>query len=221
MSIKPYDTIVPHEKRRSLPFFTKLIALVAVSFLTACVQFQQAPTIIEPPKEPEPIVVPVSPYSNEPIVRAKTTDIRFAQQALTDIGYKIGPVDGLWGPWSAKGIRRFEADKELPSADGHLSERNLHELEVASGLSRETFNKNIALAATSGIKHKLSKKEPLSAGPQLIIVDQDYTVLSKPNPYSSELLKLAAGAGIYVISKQGGYFEIEYINRKRGYILAD
>jgi len=222
----PYDVTAPTDQRLTLfrfalPTFSlnHLITLFVILFLSACVTVEQEPVVVEPPIAPEPVIVPT--HSSEPIVPANIKDVRFAQQALTKIGYKIGPVDGLWGPRSAGAIRAFESKLELSSANGHLSELNLHELEVASGISRDDFGKLPINKPTLGINAKLDKKTPLSEGPQLIIVDHEYKVLSKPNPYSSELLTLATGTGIYVISKQDGYFEVESINRKRGYIKAD
>lgn len=185
--------------------------------LAACAPITQEPVIIEEPKQVEP-VKPV--YSAEPIIPAQTVDVRFAQEALNKIGYKVGSVDGLWGPRSASAIRAFELNQAITSANGHLSELNLHELESISGISRANYGK-LRITSPVGIGAKLDPKIALSVGPQLIIVDREYTVFSKPNPFSSELLTLAPGTGIYVISKQDGYFEIESINRKRGYIKAD
>lgn len=215
----PHDVIAPNEKRHSLFSFAPLFALLAFMFLSACAPLVQEPIAIEPPKAPEPVKAPE--YSSEPLLDVETLDIRFAQHALTKVGYRIGKVDGLWGPRSAASIRLFESKRQLASADGHLSELNLHALEIASGISREDYGKLPQATPTVGIKAKLNKKTPLSAGPQLIIVDREYKVLSKPNPYSTEVLTLASGTGIYVISEQDNYFEVESINRKRGYIKAD
>ena len=187
-------------------------------FLSACAPIVQEPIINEAPTVIAP--APVQEYSAEPIIPAKTIDVRFAQQALSKIGYKIGQVDGLWGPRSANAIREFESKQNISSANGYLSELNLHELEFVSGLSRENTVQPIVSAPT-GVNSKLNPDIALSEAPQLIIVDHEYEVLSKPNPYSSALFVLAPGTGIYVISKQDDYYEIESINRKRGFIKAD
>ena len=154
------------------------------------------------------------------MIPATLNDIRFAQKALNALGFKVGVVDGLWGPRSATQIRLFEAQNSLVSADGHLSELNLHFLALKSGILRENFSHQ-PIEQPLGISAKLNPKIPLKDGPQLIIVDREYQVFSKPNPYSSVLLTLAPGTGIYVISKQDGYFEVESINRRKGFIQAD
>jgi len=223
MSTSPFYVITHSEKRLTILSFAKpYTALLTIVFLSACTTpIKQEPVVDSSPARPA--VVERRVYSNEPIIQAQAFDIRFAQYALTKIGYKIGQIDGLWGPRSANAIRQFELEKKLPTANGHLSELNLHELEVSSGILREGFDELVFPSSTSpvGISAKLKNEPPLTEGPQLIIVDREYKVLSKPNPYSSQLLTLAAGTGIYVISKQDGYFEIESINRKRGFIRVD
>jgi len=211
---KPYTyrTIV------NISFLRSLIVSVLVLILSAC-----EPVKKEPPIEPlEPVSQePEKPvFSAEPIIPAKPDDIKFAQHALNELGFKVGMVDGLWGPRSANGIRQFETQHDLITANGHLSLLNLHFLEQYSGVSRVNFGKT-PLEEPLGVTAKLDPTTPLREGPQLIIVDKSYQVLSKPNPYSSVVLKLAPGTGIYVIAKQDGYFEIESINRRKGFIEAD
>lgn len=218
MSRKLLTVIVPNKTRFLSIKARYIFALLILTFLSACVPVAQEPIVTETPKIIKPAPAPL--YSAEPIVPSKAIDVRFAQEALSKIGYKIGPIDGLWGPRTATAIRDFESKQKILSAEGHLSELNLNELEVVSGLSRKD-TKQLAVSAPAGINSKLDPKIPLSAGPQLIIVDHEYEVLSKPNPYSSALFVLAPGTGIYVISKQGSYLEVESINRKRGYIKAD
>ncbi|MBL4673469.1 MAG: peptidoglycan-binding protein [Arenicella sp.] len=212
------DAFSPHENRFSILRLQQLLALILVVFLSACMPVKEELVVVEQPQVIE--VEKTTEYDPSPIVPATTLEVRFAQEALNTIGFKVGAVDGLWGPRSANAIRAFESQNKLTSANGHLSELNLHTLEIASGLSRQNYG-NVPIKAPLGILAKLDKHVPLSAGPQLIIVDHEYKVLSKPNPYSSELLRLAPGTGIYVISKQDGYFEVESINRKRGYVRVD
>ena len=218
-----YD-VPPHSRTRISKITPKAtLPLVLLALSSACTPVAESPIVVEQPVVIERVEVPT--YSAQAIIPATTPDIRFAQEALNKIGFNVGKADGLWGPRSAKGIRAFEAANSLITANGHLSELNLHNLEIASGLFRKDFsqakNLNPKSATLIGISAKLDKQTPLSSGPQLIIVDQEYVVLSKPNPYSSKLLTLAPGTGIYVISQQDGYFEIESINRKRGYIKVD
>ncbi len=211
---KPYTyrTIV------NTSFLRPLMITLLVLLISACEPIKKEPEIepLEPiPQEPEKPA-----FSSEAIIPAKPDDIKYAQHALNELGFKVGVVDGLWGPRSADGIRRFEAQHDLISANGHLSLLNLHFLEQKSGVSRSNFGK-APLKEPLGVTAKLDPTTPLREGPQLIIVDKNYQVLSKPNPYSSVVLRLAPGTGIYVIAKQDGYFEIESINRRKGFIKAD
>jgi peptidoglycan hydrolase-like protein with peptidoglycan-binding domain len=212
------DAITLPQNRFSISRLSPSWALILIVFLSACMPVKEELVVAEQPKVIEAEKAPQ--YDPSPIIPASTLDVRFAQEALNTIGFKVGAVDGFWGPKSASAIRAFELQNELISANGHLSELNLHTLEIASGLSRQDYGK-LPIKAPLGILAKLDRRVPLSAGPQLIIVDHEYKVLSKPNPYSSELLRLAPGTGIYVISKQDGYFEVESINRKRGYVRVD
>jgi hypothetical protein len=108
----------------------------------------------------------------------------------------------------------------LWSADGHLSELNLHYLTEESQLSLATF-KSQPKPVPKGIAGKLRGTASLEKGPQLIIVERGYEVFTKPNPYSAKLAKLEPGTGIYVVSKQPGWYEIESVNRLKGFIKAD
>lgn len=214
---KPLDVTVLRTMSPSQSISKVFFLLLSLAVLSACTPPKEVP-----PPEPPPVVakVKVIEYNSDPIVNAEDIDVRFAQTALKRLGYRIGFIDGLWGPRSATAIRAFEVQQQITSANGHLSELNLHHLEKISGVSKEQASQ-IKIVKPTGISIKLHKTTPLSAGPQLIIVDHAYKVLSKPNPYSSQLLTLAAGTGIYIISKQDGWFEIESINRKRGYVRVD
>jgi peptidoglycan hydrolase-like protein with peptidoglycan-binding domain len=218
MSQKLLDVPLVTSNRRTTFNFSGFLVASILILLGACAPITQTPVVIEPTDQKNN--TELYQYSADPIIPGKIVDVRFAQQALNKLGYKIGAVDGLWGPRSARAIREFEAAADIVSANGHLSELNLYKLEIASGLSRENYGK-LTIKSPTGVTAKLNRSIPLSKAPQLIIVDHEYVVLSKPNPYSSELLVLAPGTGIYVISRQDGYYEIESINRKRGYIKVD
>lgn len=211
---KPYT----YRTTVKIPFLRPLMITLLVLFISGCEPIKKEPQV--EPLEPVPQESEKPPFSAEAIIPGKPDDIKFAQHALNELGFKVGLVDGLWGPRSAKGIRRFEAQHDLITANGHLSLLNLHFLEQYSGVSRSNFGK-APLEKPLGVTAKLDPTTPLREGPQLIIVDKSYQVLSKPNPYSSVVLRLAPGTGIYVIAKQDGYFEIESINRRKGFIEAD
>lgn len=197
---------------------------MTLSSLTACIPGKKK-TVVETPR-PAPTSVKALKYSAEKIVNAPKKDVRFAQTALRQLGFKIGAIDGLWGPRSARAIRQFELQNDISSADGHLSELNLIWLERMTLLSRTGFEskRNIQKANganKTGIRAQLKEASPLTQGPQLIIVDREYTILTKPNPYSSTLTRIEPGTGIYVINIQDGWYEVESIDRKRGFLPID
>ncbi|NND00851.1 MAG: peptidoglycan-binding protein [Gammaproteobacteria bacterium] len=166
--------------------------------------------------EPAPAPIMVLP-SAAPLENATEVDVRFAQAALKELGYRIGYVDGIWGPRSAAAIQEFEQANNLVTAEGRLSELNLMMLEQASNLSRNGFSipepsKPIGLAA------KIDQSIPATEVPQLVIIDEPYTLLAKPNPFSKILTTLQTGTGIYVIRLQEGWYEVESEDRIRGYI---
>ena len=189
--------------------------LIGISILIgAC-----APVDKDTSPEPEPIALPEQPkYSADPIKDIGRNKILFAQTALKKLGYKIGRVDGIWGPRSATAIRDFEKTNELVSADGFLSELNLNSLAEKSGL-----DPSISIAkpkVPAGLSAKVNGNLKRT-GPQLIIVENSYKVFVDANPYSKMLFELQPGTGIYVIAKIDDWYEIESINRRKGYIQAD
>ena len=67
------------------------------------------------------------PREDRPLTRTE----RFAlQQALTDKGYKPGPVDGIVGAGTRAALRAWQADQGLP-ADGYASAAVLERLRDA------------------------------------------------------------------------------------------
>lgn len=193
----------------------KYITLIILSiFLKAC-----AP--IEQPSYPEedPVVLPEpSKLSAEPIKDIERSKVLFAQTALNKLGYSIGRVDGIWGPRSAAAIREFEQRNDLISASGFLSELNLDELAQQSGLdpSISIVKPKVAAGLSSKISGDLKR-----SGPQLIIIENNYKVFVDANPYSKMLFELQPGTGIYVVAKVGNWYQIESINRKKGFIQSD
>ena len=194
---------------------SKLLLILFLSvFVFAC-----APTT-PPQLEPTPTVTaPSEPVlSAEPLQPASREQVIFAQSALKKLGYRVGTVDGLWGPRSAAAIREFEQINGVSSANGFLSELNLDLLAKQSGLDPNAIQPRAP--QPKGIASKLSA-EPLSKGPQLVIVERDYQVFAEPNPYSEELAILQSGTGVYILNENAGWYQIESINRMRGYIQAD
>lgn len=168
---------------------------------------------------PEPAPAPLP--SAEPLANATKADIRYAQTTLNTLGFKLGSVDGIWGPRSAQAMREFEKKYGLTTANGLLSELNLYMLEIVSNTNRLQFSQSNPKRPLGGIRAKLSPNTPLSAGAQLIILDRSYALLAKPNPYSEQLRLLAPGTGVYVISLQEGWYEVESDDKQHGFIKAD
>lgn len=191
-----------------------LVSIACISWLTACTPVQE-PAPPEPAPQPAPVV---RVLSVEPIQDATKQQMLFAQSALDKLGYNVGPVDGIWGPWSAREIRKFEATHGIESANGFLSESNLDKLSQESGLNIAAF------VPTNAIKKDIASKlkgELVDTGPQLIIVERDHDVFIEANPYSERVQTLSAGTGIYVISEKEGWYEVELINRKKGYLQSN
>lgn len=220
---------------------SKLVLLgLCIVILSGCPAKKE---IVEAPPEAPTKVVPVKPKSAAPIVKAPKETVMLAQAALTKLGYEIGGVDGLWGPRSAKAIRDFEAQQKIWSANGHISELNLDFLRRLSGIDsvepkpknkprrRQKVKTDTASATITtaddkiteelGITAKLNQQGTLEQGPQLIIVDREYDVFLKPNPYSATLTKLAAGTGIYIVARESDWYEIESLDRQKGYVKVD
>jgi len=205
-----------------------LVALILILTLAACTPKTGAPIAT-----PE-VSIPAPPQiSAAPLIPPVKNDVLFAQAALKKLGYKVGQVDGLWGPRSADAIRVFEIDQNLISAGGRLSELNLSKLASLSGIERTSFSaerdapvtqSNRKIETKFEIGAKLAQQQsqqanPPDSAPQLIIVDKSFRVLTKPNPYSSQLTTLAPGTGIYILSqREDNWYEIESINRLKGFI---
>jgi peptidoglycan hydrolase-like protein with peptidoglycan-binding domain len=199
---------------RNLSNLRWALAIFACLFLAGCdnlakkvglgaqVAVKQAPTQSEP--------------SHLPLKKVSERDVRFAQTALNQLGYKVGVIDGFWGGRSENAMRAFEKSRKLTSADGALSELNLYALSKATKIPKSEIESSIRNAHS--LAAKIDPKVPLSTSPQLIIVEQSYPVLAKANPYSETLTTLQPGTGIYVIAVQNGWFEIESLSRQKGFI---
>ena len=219
-------------KKVYLKKFRVLTLISAISILGACV------TTPEPEPEPIPVVVeepaPVI-LSALPLEDVTEIDIKFAQSALKELGFAVVHIDGIWGPRSSNAIRDFEKAFFLESANGKLSELNLTRLAEMTTIKREQIlseiSKNKSRATsntvnqttndtvkTSKIADKLDPNTPLSEAPQLIITDETYAILAKPNPFSQVLTRLPAGEGLYIINLQQGWYQVESLGRTKGYI---
>ena len=198
-----------------------IMAIVCMVFTSSCAEKQ-----VQPLPEPEIISAPVEPsLSPLPLEELTKVDYKFAQAALDQLGYDVVYIDGIWGPKSATAIKQFENDNQLISANGLLSELNLTRLSEATTVNRNDFEVTAQSTQPTqttfderGIATKLDPNIPLSQSPQLIITDLSYAVLAKPNPYSETVAQLPQGTGLYIIGLQEGWYEVETLERTRGYI---
>ena len=190
------------------------VLFTVLIFLSACAPPpSSSPETTTKPQAAKPLPSAIA------IINPRKSDIVFAQTALKNLGYRIGFVDGIWGPRSAKAIRNFESRNNLKTAQGRLSELSISKLGEATGLNRDDFSQIQAEENYTKIVTKLKSAQPLSSGPQLVIVDKSYKVLGKPNPYSSHVGDIASGTGVYVVAQlEDNWFEIELTDRVRGYI---
>lgn len=208
--------------RKNRKFLLRVVFACQIFTLSACFETTK--------REPEiaPAPVPVEEkieYSATPIKKPSGQEIYFAQSALKKLGYNIGIIDGIWGPRSAQAIQAFEQAEELYSAEGFLSALNIHRLSQLSGLQVEDSlpKKRIVKKTKSpqSIVAQLDDEMPLSQGAQLVIVERPYSIYSKPNPFSAKIDTIEPGTGVYVISRQEGFYKVESFKRMVGYIQAD
>ena len=218
----------------------RLLPLVILMSMTACETVPEPvaqKTLENTPAElqalPKEIPIPIvqNPISI-PILAPKKSDIIFAQSSLKALGYTIGKVDGKWGKRSESAIKLFEQNQQIQSANGKLSTLNIYALQntheplktkkvSSSGIAasyRQTQTGATNSPTSSSIANKLSSTTQNRNAPELIIVDHSYSVLIKPNPYSASITTIDAGTGVYVLSQQNGWYEVETLNNQRGYI---
>ena len=200
---------------KKIPHLLPLLGLFALS---ACESIPEIETV-----DTTPITIPVDPapiISTSPISNPKKELVELTQTRLQNLGYKVGFIDGLWGKRSEQAMVKFESDNGLISAGGQLSDLNLEVLSrlSPSSVQRKQIKSVVIKPPTKTLTEQVDKtKNPKT--PQLIILEKDYLLLSKANPYSSVIKKLDAGAGIYVSPIQDtGWFKIETLDDNHGYI---
>lgn len=205
-------------KSNTLSVVNTQITSKCLTFFIAISLLLLTSSCVTPPNTPEP---QVTVQAAAPVLSAKALDtvsvkdIRFAQAALLQLGFKLGRVDGIWGKRSQLALIEYEKLNGIESAGGALSALNLYSLSQSTKVKRDLVEGGIEPAGLAG---KLDTKQDLSKGPQLIIVDKPYAMRSKANPYSELLAVLQPGTGVYIISKQAGWYEVESLERVHGYI---
>ncbi|MDR3270482.1 MAG: spore cortex-lytic enzyme [Peptococcaceae bacterium] len=61
-------------------------------------------------------------------------EVRELQSRLIQLGYVVGPLDGIFGPKTEKGVRLFQQERGLP-VDGSAGPQTLNELKLMTGES--------------------------------------------------------------------------------------
>jgi len=191
------------------------IAIIIFS-LSACETVPEP----EPTKEEIAPIVKKTGVSAEPISQPPVELIKKTQAKLTLLGYKIGAVDGIWGKRSIAAMKSFELNNNLVSADGQLSELNLNLLDKLAPITQQT-SRQAKVEKPATLSSQIDTPKLNSNSPQLIIIEQSYSLLSKANPYSSLVKQLKPGAGFYVLSQpSNNWFEVETLKNERGFIKA-
>ncbi|MBT8113763.1 MAG: peptidoglycan-binding protein [Arenicella sp.] len=201
-------------------FKQRIIFAILISGGVVSISACQQLGLKNPPNKPAPVAPSKAEQPSAAPLEMSIRNISFAQTALNELGYQAGDVDGLWGPRSASAIRQFELDHSLASADGGLSELNLHTLEVVSGIDRNSLPEQRSTTRT-GIAAKLNPATLRAEVPQLIITERPYPVLIRANPYSEVITTLPPGTGLYILNLQSGWYEVESTDNLRGYIRAE
>jgi len=198
-------------------FTQKTFIISALATLAAC-ETTTKPVVQETPTQ-APSTKEVITFSSTPILNPSKQEVIYAQTALKSLGYSVGGVDGIWGKRSSSAIQSFETNQHLVSANGYLSRLNIKALQESYGAALESVklpSRKTQKAPT--IASKLKSATPNKAAPELIIVEQQYTLMSKANPYSHTLGNIEPGAAIYILSIQNGWYEVETSSKKYGFI---
>lgn len=109
----------------------RLLALSApLALLAACASDPAPVPAAAPAPAPAPVVTAPAPAPTA--VPAETRapaqlSVREAQQRLADKGYAVGSVDGRAGPRTAKALRLFQRDHQLP-VNGRLDQATMDAL---------------------------------------------------------------------------------------------
>jgi hypothetical protein len=127
---------------RRLHYMVTLISNVlyknsAVDHQTLATRIHRIMEAAHPPKPTPPGELPeeltfgrnLIGYTEKQEQRMQTAQV---QAGLAKLGYKVGTVDGKYGPKTAGAIRAFQKDHQLP-ADGLVTEELLRELLKVSG----------------------------------------------------------------------------------------
>ncbi len=106
--------------RNSLP-----VLLVPMLLLVGCVSAPGPNTDAQPsarpdaqpsarPAAPKQLTAPSQPRQAEPEAASEGMTIFELQDRLTALGYKLGAIDGVFGPRTVEALKKFQGDSKLP-----------------------------------------------------------------------------------------------------------
>lgn len=88
-----------------------------------------------------------TPQKTSTSKKPSVTLTREAQQLLTNLGYKLGPIDGLYGQKTSNAIMAFQKDKDI-KVDGWID----HDILIA--LQEAQSNRNLSKTSSPKIKNQ-------------------------------------------------------------------
>jgi len=192
-----------------------IILLCVLMALSAC---QLTPK--EEPVPPPPAVKPIDPELLKPIDKLSAKDAYFIQKALKRLGYRPGPIDGIWGPRSASALEEYQSDNTLLTANnqGRPTYHIINKLEAQSGLDRSGIVIAKPKPKISPSLRQIAETAQQKKTPQLVFIKRPLEMKTKANPYSKRLRRLNKGTGIYVIGTQEDWIHIETRDLVRGFV---
>lgn len=179
-------------------------------------------------------------YSSPPTVK----DV---QRALSNKGYKPGPVDGIMGRKTNAALKKFQRDNRLAitgnidraTTDRLLSSRSnivvpvsTHQVKSKSKPKPKEKAKSKPKPVSVPQAQLVTDSEPgldpdskpspvtQSEKGRLYVVVEDMSLQGEMNPFSTIILELSRGSQVTLLTNHGEWSEVE-IQGKTGYIYSD
>jgi len=199
----------------------KTLFITPLLIVTACETVTDPVVVTEPTKRIEPVKVLTNQVPPQLIINPSKEDIIYVQAALKSLGYSVGFIDGIWGKRTESSLLSFEKANQLASLNGKLSDVNFAALKRKHSPSVDKLIQEQSQPQEKSIFSQLKSKTPNRKSPELIITEKTYNLMVKDNPYSEVLSQLKSGTGLYVLSLQNGFYEVETLSKEYGFIKKD
>ena len=199
----------------------KTLFITPLLIVTACETVTDPVVVTEPTKRIEPVKVLTNQVPPQLIINPSKEDIIYVQAALKSLGYSVGFIDGIWGKRTESSLLSFEKANQLASLNGKLSDVNFAALKSKHSPSVDKLIQEQSQPQEKSIFSQLKSKTPNRKSPELIITEKTYNLMVKDNPYSEVLSQLKSGTGLYVLSLQNGFYEVETLSKEYGFIKKD